>query len=134
VRLTFRVLEQGLTKHTRARYNLHPISDDHLTKWYRVGIGLALLNLPPAPDGGSECFADAGAECDNIGQACRMPYKRPVVYMLETEYSMLCGERDHSRTDASDRDSWRTGDKTNWHIESEAGATTTVFIEKKNGF
>jgi hypothetical protein len=128
VRLTFKVLEQGLTKHTRARYNLHPIADDHLTKLYPVGIGLALLNLPPAPDGGSECVADIGAECDNIGQACRLLYKKPVVYMLETT---LCGERDHSRTDASDRDSRRTGDKTNWCIESEAGATTTVFIEKK---
>ena len=37
---------------------------------YRVGIGLALLNLPLVPDGGLECVADAGAECDNIDQAC----------------------------------------------------------------
>jgi hypothetical protein len=69
--LAFRV-RGGLTKHTRARYNLHPIVGGRLTKGCRVGIGLALLHLPPAPDGGSECVVDAGAECGNIGQACRL--------------------------------------------------------------
>jgi hypothetical protein len=58
-------------------------------------------------------------------------YKKLVVYMLETESSTLYGERDHSRTDVPDRDSPRTRDKTNRRIESEAGATTTVFVEKK---
>jgi hypothetical protein len=63
------MVRERLTKNTRAQYNLHPIPGDHLTKWYRVGIGLALLNLPPAPDGGPECVADAGVECGNIGLA-----------------------------------------------------------------
>lgn len=72
MRLTFRgvgVGNKGLTKYKRARHNLHPIPNGYPTKLCRVGIGLVLRNLPPAPDGGSECVADAGAECDNIGQA-----------------------------------------------------------------